>query len=141
MSANESTSKRTARCGCGQLTATARGEPTVVYACSCSNCQRQSGGGFTYSAFYPVAAVAVTGARTLWRHQGASGRWTETEFCPTCGVTLCFRTEAYPGIVGIAVGGFADPDFAPPERLYWASRRHRWLSFPEAIELVDTQPG
>ncbi len=130
---------RTARCGCGQLTVRACGEPVGVYACSCLSCQRASGSAFSYSALYPEAAVAVAGARNLWRRRGESGRWTETEFCPTCGVTLCFRNDAYPAIVGIAAGAFADPDFAPPERVYWASRRHRWLAFPEGVERLATQ--
>jgi hypothetical protein len=134
------TRERTARCGCGQLSASVRGAPVGVYACSCLNCQRTSGSAFSYSALFPAAAVTVAGARTVWRHESNAGRWVESEFCPTCGMTLCFRTEAYPGIVGIAAGGFADPDFAPPEGLYWASRRHRWLNFPDGVELLATQP-
>ncbi len=135
------TPERTARCGCGQLIVTARGTPAAVHACSCLSCQRRSGGAFTYSAFYPAAAVNVAGERTVWRHHGDSGRGSESEFCPTCGVTVCFRVDANPGIIGIPVGCFADPDFARPERLYWASRRHRWLRLPDGIELIETQPG
>jgi hypothetical protein len=136
----DGTPERTARCGCDQLQVRARGEPAAVHACSCLSCQRTSGGAFSYSAFYPASAVTVTGERTVWRHHGDSGRWVEGDFCPICGVTLCFRVEAYPGIIGIPVGCFADPDFARPERLYWASRRHRWLQFPDSIELIETQP-
>ena len=44
-----------------------------------------------------------------------------------------------PGMIGIAVGCFADPDFAKPERLFWASRRHRWLDLGEGIALLETQ--
>ena len=105
------TPERRAHCGCGLLTVVARGEPAAVHACSCFNCQRTGGGAFSYSAFYPAAAVTVAGERTVWRHHGDSGRGSESEFCPICGVTLCFRVEAYPGIVGIPVGCFADPDF------------------------------
>lgn len=39
--------ERNARCGCGGLTVTTRGEPLVVYACSCLNCQRESGSAFS----------------------------------------------------------------------------------------------
>ena len=46
-----------------------------------------------------------------------------------------------PGLIGISVGCFADPDFAPPLRLYWGSRRHRWLTFQSDLTLVDTQDG
>ena len=131
--------ERKARCGCGQLTVSVRGEPLTVYACSCANCQRLSGSAFTYSAFWPAAAVTLAGAHTAWRFHGDSGRWIETEFCPTCGVTVCFRAEARPEVVGISVGCFADPEFPAPERLFWASRGHPWLTFPDAIELQPTQ--
>ena len=139
MSATGASPERTARCGCGQLTVTARGAPLSVDACSCGNCQRLSGSVFTYSGFWPAAAVTVAGARGAWRYHGDSGRWIETDFCPTCEVTVCFRGQARPGIVGIAAGCFAEPAFPPPERVFWASRHHRWLTFPDGIELQPTQ--
>ena len=114
--------------------------PRRSWLCSCLNCQRESGGAFTYGAVYPQAAISLAGARKAWRRTVDSGRWVETEFCPTCGVTVCYRLEAWPGVIGVSVGCFADPDFPQPGKLYWASRRHRWLHFPEGVELVETQP-
>jgi hypothetical protein len=137
----ESKIERTGRCGCGGLTFTARGEPVEVYTCTCLNCQRESGGAFTYSALFPESTVAVAGERKSWRHLGDSGRWIETAFCPTCGTTVCFRAEGLPGLIGVSVGCLADPDFAKPATAYWASRRHRWLSFPADTRVMDTQPG
>ena len=85
--------------------------------------------------------MTVTGERRAWRHHADSGRWIESEFCPTCGVTVCFRSQGWPGLVGIPVGCFADPGFAPPSMLFWAARRHRWLTLPHDIATIDTQPG
>ena len=132
---------RTARCGCGNLTVTTSVEPLEVYACSCLNCQRESGGAFSYGAIYPEAAVLIAGERKAWRRKVDSGRWIETDFCPTCGVTVCYRMEAWPEVIGVSAGCFADPEFTKPEKLYWAQRRHRWLDLPEGIELVETKPG
>ncbi len=134
------TRERTASCGCGNLTVTTSGEPSEVYACSCLNCQRESGSAFSYGAIYPETAVSIAGERRVWRRHGDSGRWVETEFCPTCGVTVCYRMESSPEVIGVSAGCFTDPDFAKPEKLYWAARRHRWLEFPEGIELVEIQP-
>ena len=139
MTEASSPSRRTAACGCGQLTATVRGEPSEVYLCSCRDCQRASGSSFTYAAVYPEAAVTVSGEHRLWRHQGESGRWLESGFCPDCGVKVIFRLQVVPGHVGVAVGCFADPHFARPAKVYWASRRHDWLALPEDIELLDRQ--
>jgi hypothetical protein len=131
--------ERIATCSCRSLTVMARGEPAHVYACSCLECQRGTGSAFSYAAIYPERAVTVAGEATLFRQRGDSGRLTESSFCPVCGVTVCFRAEAMPGMIGIAAGCFADPDFAKPERLFWASRRHRWLDLPDAIALIETQ--
>jgi hypothetical protein len=132
---------RIAQCGCGGLTAAVSGEPVTVYGCSCVACQRKSGSAFTYAAMFPSAAVAIAGERKTWRYNGDSGRWIENIFCPTCGIAVGFHSEGMPGLTGISVGCFADPDFAPPLRLYWASRRHRWLTFHAGLTLLDTQDG
>ncbi len=131
--------ERTARCGCGNLTVTTSAEPLEVYACSCLNCQRETGGAFSYGAVYPEAAVLISGERKAWRRKADSGRWVETDFCPTCGVAVSYRMEGWPEVIGVSAGCFADPEFTKPEKLYWAQRRHRWLDLPDGIELVETQ--
>lgn len=132
---------RTARCGCGALTVTTSGEPAGVYACGCLRCQQKSGSAFTYSALFPQAATTIAGERTTWRHLGDSGRWVETNFCPTCGITVFSRGEVLgDDMILVSVGCFGDPDFAAPQRVYWASRHHRWVTFPDGIALHDSQP-
>lgn len=64
------TRERTASCGGGNLTVTTIGEPSEVYACSCLNCQRESGSAFSYCAVYPEAAVSIAGDRRVWRRHG-----------------------------------------------------------------------
>ena len=128
-----------AKCGCGGLTAAASAEPVHVYACTCLNCQRESGSAFTYVALFPKLAVAMSGEHQTWWRTADSGRWIETIFCPTCGVTVASRMESAPELIGLSVGCFTDPDFKKPEVLYWASRRHRWLEMPESVELMETQ--
>jgi hypothetical protein len=137
--AGERPSERTGRCCCGSLTITARGEPVDVYACSCADCQRGSGSAFSYAALFPETAVTIAGERREYRHFGDSGRFVDTYFCPICGTAVLFRAEGLPGTLGVPVGCFADPHFARPTKLFWASRRHRWLDLPEGIPLIDTQ--
>jgi len=133
--------ERTARCNCGGLAVTVRGEPTDVYGCSCAACQRDTGSVFSYAALYPETAVTVAGEPTVWRRHGEAGRWIDNAFCPVCGGTVFFRMEAFPDIVGVSVGCFADPEFAPPARLFWASACHNWVALPAEVELIATQPG
>jgi hypothetical protein len=139
MTETNAQSEQKASCACGALTVATRGQPLEVFACSCLNCQRESGSAFTYSAVYPQADVSLSGERKTWRRTVDSGRWLESEFCPTCGVTVSFHMEAWPEVTGVPVGCFADPDFAGPDKLFWATRRHHWLRFPEETEQFETQ--
>jgi hypothetical protein len=140
MTETDVSNERRASCGCGGLTVTTTGEPIEVYACSCLSCQKEGGGAFSYGAIFPAADVSISGERKAWRRKGGSGSWIETDFCPTCGVGVSYRMEAWPEVIGVSAGCFADPDFAKPEKLYWAQRRHRWLEL-KGIEMVDVEPA
>jgi hypothetical protein len=77
--------ERTATCCCGNVSVTARGEPSHVYACSCLECQRGSGSVFSYAAIYPEQEVTVAGTPTLYRRRSDFGRLIESSFCPRAG--------------------------------------------------------
>jgi hypothetical protein len=132
-------SERVAKCLCGNLTATAHGEPADVYACACADCQRKSGSAFSYAAIYPESAVSLAGEHKTWRRKGESGRFIDMCFCPSCGVSVFFRAKGMPGLIGIAAGCFADAGFARHARLYGASRRHHWLELGD-MPPMETQP-
>jgi hypothetical protein len=131
------TPTRLARCGCGALTASARGEPQLVYLCACRACQIKSGSAFTYAAVFAADAVTIAGAHGAWRHPGDSGRWIENHFCPVCGVAVFFYSEGFAGMIGVAVGCFADDANAvrdaalTPQRMYWAERKRDCAAWTE----------
>ena len=131
---------KTAACACGRITATVTAAPQMVHACSCLDCQRRSGSAFSYTAFFPETAVTIGGEPTRWRDTSSkAGRWSETNFCPTCGVAVFTRLEALPGVMCVPVGCFSEPDFPAPAKLYWSSRRHHWLELPSGVEPIETQ--
>ena len=132
-------SGRAATCSCGALRVTAKGQPTIVNACSCLNCQRRSGSAFTYTAFFPDADVAFEGELRSFRETRSAGRWHESSFCPACGVSVMSRLEVFPGLTGVAVGCFSDPTFDLPQGFYWASRRHAWLPLPVDVQVFEQQ--
>jgi hypothetical protein len=131
---------RVASCACGSLRVTVKGEPSRVNICSCHMCQKRSGSAFSYTAFFPEAAVvAIEGERRTWRGFADSGRWQDYNFCPVCGASLFSLMESMPGMIGIGAGSFADPDFPPPPQHFWSSKKHRWLTMPDGINAVETQ--
>ena len=136
----DAATSRTAGCCCGGLKVRLGGDARGVYGCSCTQCQRASGSIFTYTALFPLDAVlSIEGEHRSWRRTGESGGWIERHFCPQCGSPVFGYAEGLPGVIQIAVGCLADPDFAPPGRLYWSQHRHGWTAWPQATRLVVGQ--
>lgn len=119
---------RRASCSCGSLTVNCTGEPTLVALCHCLECQRRTGGPFGVAAFFPEASVVLEGPTTEYRRTGDSGHEIEFHFCPTCGSTLCWRPHFRPGLVAVAIGAFADPDFPAPSKAVYPHHRHPWAT-------------
>ena len=45
-----------------------------------------------------------------------------------------FEADVRPGVVGVPVGAFADPQFPKPSVSVWEESMHHWLVMPEEIE-------
>jgi hypothetical protein len=121
---------RQAACACGQLRIRTEGEPRIVSSCHCLACQRRTGSLFGANAFFGREQVRVEGESSTFRRQGDSGAWLAFRFCPKCGSTVFWENERLADIVSVAVGAFADPQFAAPVRTVWTRSKHHWLEFP-----------
>ena len=128
---------RTASCRCGQLRATATGEPVRVSACHCLVCQQRTGSAFSVQARWPQEQVTVEGRSTSWSRTADSGLGATYHFCPECGSTVHYMTEHMPGLVAIPVGAFADPNFPPPRFSVWEKRKHAWVEITGDVEHTD----
>jgi hypothetical protein len=72
-------------CACGAIRYQVGAMPLFLYACHCTDCQRQSGGAFSMGL--PVAASAFQierGQAKAWPFVGAAGIPTRLCFCETC---------------------------------------------------------
>jgi hypothetical protein len=126
---------RTARCSCGNLRLSFRGEPQRVYVCACLECQRSTGTAFAYRArFNRKSVIEDEGERRRFRRITDNGLWIDQIFCPTCGTLVYMEAEVMPGALAVSVGCFAAPDFPPPAALFWARRKHGWYELDGAIE-------
>jgi hypothetical protein len=105
---------RRASCSCGQLALTCTGEPQTVGVCHCRRCQLRSGGPYGAAAFFPEDAVEIEGGAAVWERRGDSGGRVAFRFCTTCGSTVWWTRSLRPGVIAVAVGAFADPDFPAP---------------------------
>ena len=128
---------RNARCSCGRVSVTTRGEPVRVSICHCTSCQRRTGSVFGAQARFPRNAVSIEGATSSWTRTADSGNTIEFHFCPVCGSTVFYLPEAEPDLIAVAVGAFADRSFPGPGFSVYESRRHDWVVVPEELEHFD----
>ena len=130
--------ERVATCSCGQLRVTASGDPDVVVACSCFECQRRTGSPFGVSAYFQRQRVRWNdGAHKSYRRGTDSGQTFTTNFCPECGTSVFWELDMRPEHIGVAAGCFADPQFPGPGRAVWDENRHHWVEFPDDILVFE----
>lgn len=122
---------RTASCTCGQLKATCDGDPVRVSICHCLNCQRRSGSVFAVQARWPADRVTIEGTASEYTLTGDEGSKATFRFCPTCGATVYYDSDAIPAFIMTPVGTFADPTFPPPTVAVYTVRRHAWARTPD----------
>jgi hypothetical protein len=131
-------STRHAACSCGQLRLTVEGEPVRVSICHCLACQRRTGSVFGVQARFDAEQVATEGSSRQYIRVSDEGQKRGFfHFCPDCGATVFYTTEAMPGTVAVPVGAFADPSFPAPTTSVWEERQHSWLRLPDDIEQVS----
>ena len=101
----------------------------------CVNVGRASAVLFGNQARFRREQVTFTGKATTWNRTAESGNVVTFHFCPTCGSTVYWESESFPGYVIVAIENFADPNFPAPTVSVWEESRHPWVSLPP-----DTPP-
>ncbi|GAA0674015.1 hypothetical protein FHT00_001449 [Sphingomonas insulae] len=120
--------ERIARCRCGQLSATCKGDPVRVSVCHCRSCQRRTGGPFSAQARFPAGDVVVSGEYRVWERIADSGRCAWYRWCPECGATVAYANEGADDFIAIPIGAFADDDLPRPTASIFEGRKQPWLA-------------
>jgi hypothetical protein len=117
-----------ASCSCGNLQVVCEGEPVSISMCHCLECQRRTGAVFGNQAWFGrQQVISIAGDSTQFVRVADTGRSVAFRFCPTCGSTVYWEAEGFPGQIAVAVGAFADPTFPAPKLSGWERRRHGWV--------------
>ena len=128
-------STRTASCRCGQLRATAIGDPVRVSACHCLNCKKRSGSAFAVQARWPSAQVQVDGRSKTHVMVADSGNSATFHFCPDCGSDVYYVNDGkFDDLVAIPLGAFDDPYFVTPAFSVWEERKCDWVELTGPLE-------
>ena len=127
-------------CLCGAVRYRVAGDPKIAGVCHCTFCKRRTGSAFGLSAYFDEVAVQIT-SDVLKKYEyrsDESNRWVKMEFCPTCGSTVTWTGEFLPGVRGIAVGTFDDPNWVKPKVHGWTRSALHWTVFPPDVEIFKT---
>src|ERR1043165_4785867 len=116
--------ERLAQCACGEVKVVTEGEPSAVVACHCLACQRRTGSVMGIGAYWPDDKVKVSGITREFGRPTDLGHVLTARFCPNCGTSVLWSSPRNPGMVGVAVGAFADPAFPAPVRSVWEQSKH-----------------
>jgi hypothetical protein len=98
-------------------------------------CQRRTGAVISNQARFRREQITFAGEAKAWRRTAESGNGLTFHFCPTCGSTVYWEGEGFPGYVAVAIGAFADPNFPAPTIGGVGESRHPWVALPP-----DTPP-
>ena len=128
----------TGGCFCGACRYELNAAPLAVWACHCTDCQRQSGSAFNLTMPAPRDAFSLTqGEPAAFERTTARGRKTVIRFCGRCGTRLF--SESNPQVVTIRPGTLDDTGWVKPTAQYFLASGHAWARI-EGVDDHDDQP-
>ena len=132
----------TGACQCGAVRYELAAAPVTLYACHCTDCQRQTGSAFALSMVVPRAALRVTkGEPKVWRRPGehaASGTPTDCVFCGDCGARLYHLPSRNSAIAVLKPGTLDDTTWLRPIGHIWTTSAQPWVKIGTGMV---TYPG
>ncbi len=132
----------TGGCQCGAVRYEIGAMPTLLYACHCKGCQKQSGSAFGMSLFVSRAAVAITaGTPKVWHCTTESGRTQTRLFCGDCGSRLFHNPDANPDQSVLKPGTLDDTGWLRPVAHIFAESAQPWVHLSEEDALVYRNRG
>lgn len=105
-----------------------------VSVCHCLACQKRTGSAFGAQARWPNEKVHVSGDFSQWTRQADSGSLITYRFCPSCGSTISFEIDSWPGVTAVPLGAFAGADLPPPRFSVYEHRKHEWVEILGDVE-------
>ncbi len=127
-------------CSCGALRYRLTGDPLIVHACHCRDCQRITGGAFVINVLIESELVELDSGRPRsFRLRAGSGKGHEVFFCEACGTHLWSRYEVAPGSIRFVRAGTLDaPEAVEPDVHIYTRSKLPWLELPGRTPAFET---
>jgi len=131
----------TGGCQCGAVRYAIDAEPLTLYACHCTECQRQTGSAFALSMVVKREALRITsGAPKEWLRRHESGRVIACVFCDACGTRLYHNPHINTQITILKPGTLDDTTWLDPVGHIWTRSAQCWVDIPDETVNYDVQP-
>lgn len=132
----KSDSTQAGGCRCGAVRYEIHGEPMIVHACHCTDCQCRSGSAFAVSLWIERDNVVLqSGDLIKWAAPaGESGQPFDSWSCSECGTALWGYFHKSPqGSRFVRAGTLDDPSaFAPDVHIFTRSKQP-WVTIPDDV--------
>jgi hypothetical protein len=106
--------------------------------CHCTDCRRHSGAPMVAWGLVKSEGLKVEGETKEYASSGHGRR----HFCPQCGTSLFYTSEAvFPGQIDVQIATLDDPDSIVPSAQIQLAERIAWVDRLDSIPKFDRYPG
>ncbi len=127
-------------CLCGDIQYTLSEDPLTLYACHCTDCQRQSGSSFALSMIVRGEALQIGRGRPQeYSIEMADGRLKQARFCSRCSTRL-WGPSSVSGLAVLEPGTLDDTSWLRPVGHIWTRSAQPWVHISEDSLVFNEQP-
>jgi hypothetical protein len=125
-------------CACGAVRYRLTSGPLIVHCCHCTDCQRQTGGGFAVNALIETDRIELlSGAPVAVAMPTDSGRPHDIHRCPDCEVALWSDYGRRPQMRFVRATTLDDPQSLPPDVHIFTRSKLSWVGLPADVPAFD----
>jgi hypothetical protein len=133
--------QRSGGCLCSDIRYRLRDEPLTVYACHCTDCQRQTGSSFSLSMIVRREALQlVQGRPNEYLVELPDGRRKQSSYCSRCSTRLWSPSRAAELAV-LEAGTLDDASGLRPVGHIWTRSAQPWVQIPAGVACFAKQPS
>jgi len=128
-------------CFCGDVRYSLNEDPSTLYACHCTDCQRQTGTSFVLSMWVKEEALALLqGEPRRYEIRLTDGRPKRATFCGRCSTRLWGEPTTIQGFLVLRPGTLDDTSWLSPVAHIWTRSAQPWVPIPDDVLRFSGQP-
>jgi hypothetical protein len=131
-------------CQCGAVRYKISAMPLTLYACHCTQCQKQSASAHGLSMWVEKSAFAITGPLKTWSRKADSGNTLHCHFCGNCGSRLWHEAEEpdadLGAVISLKAGSLDIAGWLVPVAHIWTGSKQAGTIIPEGRFYCEGEP-